>query len=143
MKFAKGPALFLVILSFVVQTVWAGDQKKSPQDAKVYIISPKDGETVSNPVRVLFGLKEMGVAPAGIFKENTGHHHLLIDVDKLPPMNAPIPSDAKHVHFGGGQTEVTLTLEPGKHTLQLLLADLAHVPHNSPVMSKKITITVK
>ena len=85
----------------------------------------------------------MGVAPAGVFKENTGHHHLLIDVEKLPDLTKPIPNDKNHVHFGGGQTETIVNLEPGTHTLQLLLGDLTHVPFNPPVLSEKITVTVK
>jgi len=118
-------------------------QKKSPAGAKNYIISVNNGDTVSSPVVIRFGLKGMGVAPAGILKANTGHHHLLIDVENLPPMDKPIPNDKNHVHFGGGQTETVINLEPGTHTLQLLLGDLAHVPFDPPVMSEKITITVK
>jgi hypothetical protein len=114
----------------------------SPAGAEVYIIAPKDGATVSSPVTVKFGLKGMGVAPAGTAMENTGHHHLIIDAD-LPPMDAPVPADANHVHFGKGQTETTVDLKPGKHTLQLLLADQSHIPHDPPIVSKKITITVK
>lgn len=115
----------------------------SPQGAKSYIISPKDGEAVTSPVTVIFGLKGMGVAPAGVEKENTGHHHLLIDVKKLPKANVPIPSDENHRHFGGGQTETQIELAAGKHTLQLLLGDFSHVPHDPVVASEKITITVK
>jgi hypothetical protein len=114
----------------------------SPQGAEVYFIAPKDGESVSGPVTIRFGLKGMGVAPAGIAFENAGHHHLIIDAE-LPSLDAPIPADAKHVHFGKGQTETTLTLAPGKHTLQLLLGDQLHVPHEPAVKSQKITITVK
>ena len=114
----------------------------SPAGAEVYFISPKDGETLSGPVSVKFGLKGMGVAPAGIALENTGHHHLIIDA-KTPPVDAPIPADANHVHFGKGQTETTLTLAPGKHTLQLVFGDLLHVPHDPAVISRKITITVE
>jgi uncharacterized protein DUF4399 len=114
----------------------------SPSGAQVYFISPKDGATLSSPVTVKFGLKGMGVAPAGSAIENTGHHHLIIDAD-LPPLDAPVPADANHVHFGKGQTETTVELKPGKHTLQLLLADQSHIPHDPAVMSKKITITVK
>ncbi len=114
----------------------------APNDAELYIISPRDGDTVTSPVTIQFGLKGMGVAPAGIDKPKTGHHHLLIDTD-VPPLNAPIPNDANHKHFGGGQTEVTLELAPGRHTLQLILGDMAHIPHDPPVMSRKITITVK
>jgi hypothetical protein len=118
------------------------DRTPSPAGAEVYIISPKDGDTVTSPVTVKFGLKGMGIAPAGVAFENTGHHHLIIDAD-LPPMDTPVPADAQHVHFGKGQTEAKIDLKPGKHTLQLLLGDQLHIPHNPPVVSKKITITVK
>jgi hypothetical protein len=91
---------------------------------------------------VRIGLRNMGVAPAGIDKPNTGHHHLLIDTD-LPPLDAPVPNDFNHIHLGNGQTEVRVTLPPGRHTLQLLVADRAHVPHDPPVVSKKITIRVR
>jgi hypothetical protein len=114
----------------------------SPAGAEVYFITPKDGATVTSPVTVKFGLKGMGVAPAGTAIENTGHHHLIIDAE-LPPLDAPVPADANHVHFGKGQTETTVDLKPGKHTLQLLLADQSHIPHDPAVVSKKITITVK
>ena len=114
-----------------------------PADAEVYIISPKDGDTVGKEFKVVFGLKGMGVAPAGIKMANTGHHHLLVDVTKLPDMSLPIPADKNHLHFGKGQTETTLKLEPGKHTLQLLLGNYLHIPHDKEVISKKITITVK
>jgi hypothetical protein len=114
----------------------------APPGAEVYFISPKNGATVHGPVTVRFGLKGMGVAPAGVQKDGTGHHHLLIDTD-LPPLDQPVPTDDHHKHFGAGQTETTLDLPPGKHTLQLLLGDAAHMPHDPPVMSKPITITVK
>ncbi|MGD8569037.1 MAG: DUF4399 domain-containing protein [Gammaproteobacteria bacterium] len=115
----------------------------APKNAKAYIISPKNGATVTSPVVVRFGLANMGVAPAGVDKANTGHHHLLIDVKKLPPMDKPIPSDDHHKHFGGGQTQTVLKLPKGKHTLQLLLGDKNHVPFSPPVMSEKITFTVQ
>lgn len=122
----------------------AGDTP-APPEAAVYFITPLDGDVLSSPVTVVFGLQDMGVAPAGVEKENTGHHHLLIDVP--PPsgeaLNEPIPADDHHRHFGGGQTEASVELAPGKHTLQLVLGDWNHVPHNPPVMSKQITITVK
>ncbi len=121
----------------------AVERTASPPGAEVYIISPRDGATVHSPVHVQFGLKGMGVAPAGVKFENTGHHHLLIDTDAPTDLSAPLPATDKIVHFGKGQTETTLTtLTPGKHTLQLLLADQNHIPHNPPVISKKITITV-
>jgi Domain of unknown function (DUF4399) len=116
---------------------------KSPEGAKVYIISPKNGATVTSPFLVQFGLKGMGVAPAGVTAPNTGHHHLLIDVDQMPDMNAPLPATDHIKHFGGGQTETELTLPPGRHTLQLVLGDATHTPHDKPVVSEKITITVK
>lgn len=117
----------------------------APEGAAVYFINLKDGDTVSNPVVIQFGLKGMGVAPAGTEKEKTGHHHLLIDVETPSgeTLNEPIPADDNHVHFGGGQTEITRELPVGTHTLQLVLGDWSHIPHNPPVMSEKITITVK
>jgi hypothetical protein len=120
----------------------AQERTPSAPTAEVYIISPKNGTTVHNPVLVQFGLKGMGIAPAGVKFDNTGHHHLLIDTDPPADMSAPLPATDNIVHFGKGQTETTVTLKPGKHTLQLLLADMSHVPHQPPVISKKITITV-
>jgi len=113
-----------------------------PEGAEVYIISPHNGETVSSPVTVRFGLKNMGVAPAGVEHANTGHHHLVIDAD-LPPPGVPIPASEHYVHFGGGQTQATINLEPGTHTLQLIMGDYMHVPFDPVVASEKITITVK
>lgn len=120
----------------------AADRTPAPEGASVYIVSPADGATVSSPVTVVFGLKGMGVAPAGTESEKTGHHHLIIDAP-LPPADEPIPADDNHVHFGGGQTEYTIELLPGTHTLQLLLGDLNHVPHDPVVASEPITITVE
>jgi hypothetical protein len=120
----------------------AGQRTPSPPGAEVYIISPKNGATVHSPVLVQFGLKGMGVAPAGVKFDGTGHHHLLIDTEAPADLGAPLPATDKIVHFGKGQTETTVTLTPGKHTLQLLLADQNHVPPQPPVISKKITITV-
>jgi hypothetical protein len=122
---------------------FAQERTPSPAGAEVYIISPKDGATVHNPVRVQFGLKGMGIAPAGMKYDNTGHHHLLIDSDPPAAESAPLPATDKIVHFGKGQTETTVTLPPGKHTLQLLFADANHIPHSPPLLSKKITINVK
>jgi hypothetical protein len=116
---------------------------KAPETAKVYIISPKTGDTVTAPFTVQFGLKGMGVAPAGVTNANTGHHHLLIDVATMPDMNAPLPANDNIRHFGAGQTETELTLPAGKHTLQLVLGDYLHTPFEKPVVSEKITITVK
>ncbi len=108
----------------------------------VYFINIKDGDVVESPVFIQFGLSGKGVAPAGIAKENTGHHHLLINVDDLD-LSRPIPSSKNHLHFGGGQTETSIDLPPGKHELQLLLGDMYHVPHSIPLISEKITILVK
>jgi hypothetical protein len=129
-------------LALAATVVSAQDRMASPADAQVYIISPKDGAKVSSPVTVQFGLKGMGIAPAGVKIENTGHHHLLIDSDAPTDLSQPLPASDKVVHFGKGQTETQVKLTPGKHTLQLLLGDSTHVPHNPPVISKKITITV-
>jgi hypothetical protein len=113
----------------------------APADAKVYFVGLKDGDTVPQKATIYFGLVNMGVAPAGIKKPNTGHHHLLVDA-KLPPLDQPIPNDFTHLHFGAGQTEATVDLPLGKHKLQLLLGDENHVPHNPPVMSEPITVNV-
>jgi Domain of unknown function (DUF4399) len=113
----------------------------APADAMVYFLSPENGATVTSPFTVRFGLRGMGVAPAGVTNPNTGHHHLIVDAD-MPPENLPIPNDEQHRHFGTGQTEVELTLPPGQHTLQLVLGDALHIPHQPPVVSEKITITV-
>jgi hypothetical protein len=122
----------------------AAAQTPSPANASVYIINIKDGDTVSSPFKVQFGLAGMGVAPAGVEKPNTGHHHLIIDTTlSADELKAPIPADAKHLHFGGGQTEAMVTLPPGQHTLQLVLGDWSHVPHVPPVMSSVIKVTVK
>lgn len=114
----------------------------APPDAKVYIISPANGARVTSPFVVRFGLAGMGVAPSGVDAEGTGHHHLLIDTDELPAKGQPIPADEHHLHFGKGQTQTTLTLPPGQHTLQLLLGDHRHIPHDPPVISDRITVTV-
>ena len=115
----------------------------SPEGAEVYFISPADGETVDGTFTVRFGLRGMGVAPAGADLPNTGHHHLLIDQKDGFNPSLPLPMTEKIRHFGGGQTETTLTLSPGSHTLQLVLGNHLHVPHNPPVVSKIITITVR
>lgn len=134
----------LVAMMFVVLPLMAhaADRSPSPDNAEVFIVAPKDGEEVTNPVVIKFGIKGMDVAKAGTQIPNTGHHHLLVDAE-LPALDQPIPKDANHMHFGGGQTEATLTLTPGKHTLQLLLGDGNHVPHHPAVISKVIIITVK
>ena len=110
--------------------------------SELYFIEPKDGQVVEKTFVVKFGLKGFGVAPAGYDINNTGHHHLLIDIE-LPDLNKPIPADANHLHFGGGQTEALLTLSPGEHKLRLLMGNYLHIPHEKPLISKEITIIVK
>jgi Domain of unknown function (DUF4399) len=140
MKYLK---LVCMVTSLLVTTGVVAGGSSSNDGAKVYILSPGDGATVSNPVTVRFGLSGMGVAPAGVNKDKTGHHHLLIDLKTLPDFSHPIPNDEHHRHFGGGQTEVILELTPGKHSLQLLLGDYSHIPHNPPVLSESVVITVE
>jgi len=131
--------LFAVMLGMPCFIAAAAD---SPPGAKVYFISPQHGQTVSSPVVVRFGLKGMGVAPSGVEMAKTGHHHLIVDAP-LPDLTVTIPTDDHHLHFGGGQTESEITLSPGQHTLQLVLGDYLHIPHTPPVVSERITITVK
>jgi Domain of unknown function (DUF4399) len=136
-------ALAVLSVTAVTRIAEAQDfRQPSPAGAKVYFIEPRDGATITGPVVVKFGLTGMGVAPAGTEKKDTGHHHLLIDTKLADPM-AAIPADDKHRHFGNGQTETSVTLAPGTHTLQLVLADHQHIPHNPLVASEVITITVK
>jgi hypothetical protein len=136
-------AISMVLLIFPSSILAEGLISESPGNAEVYFIQPVDGQTVKENVKINFGLKNMGVAPAGTDRKNTGHHHLLIDTDVLPDLAQPLPATDKIRHFGGGQTETEITLSPGKHTLQLILGNYAHVPHSKPVMSSKITITVE
>lgn len=132
----------LVLLPLTALAQAGLPREAAPEGGEVYFITPQDGEVVEGPVTVRFGLRGMGVAPAGVDKPMTGHHHLLIDTG-LPRLDLPVPNDATHRHFGGGQTEVTLELPPGEHTLQLLVADARHVPHDPAIQSEVITITVK
>ena len=131
-------ALFLSALALT-----AHGATPAPKIAEVDIISPAHGEVVSSPVTVKFGLSNMGVAPAGVDKANTGHHHLLINLSDPPALDKPLPADKQHVHFGGGQTQTVLQLPPGEHTLQLLMGDMNHIPHSPPVLSDKISIVVQ
>jgi Domain of unknown function (DUF4399) len=136
------PVLAAMLVGFVLAVPHAHAQQSTmPPDAKVYILWPPDGAVIKGAFWVRMGLSGAGIAPAGVDKPNTGHHHLLVDTD-LPPLDQPIPNDHNHLHFGLGQTEARLDLPPGKHTLQLLLGDANHVPHQPPLYSKKITITV-
>lgn len=137
-------SIFLNLVIFVLFFPYqAFARTPSPEGALVYIISPADGEGVRSPVVIKFGLQGMGIAPAGVDKKNTGHHHLLIDAKVFPALDKPIPSDKHHKHFGKGQTETVLELSPGTHTLQLILGDKTHIPFDPPLVSGKITILVK
>jgi hypothetical protein len=132
----------LVVVCALLAGLGAGDLKPMPENAKAYIIWPADGQVIpGGKFWVRMGLSNAGVAPAGIEKAATGHHHLLVDTD-LPPLDQEIPNDKNHLHFGLGQTEAHLELPPGRHTLQMLFADANHVPHDPPLYSKKITIIV-
>ena len=135
--------IIVLVLAFPTNILAHGDEneKEYKPAAKAFIVSPKDGAKVSRTFKVQFGLMGMNVSPAGIAKKNSGHHHLLIDGKKLPNLNAPLGAEV--THFGGGQTETEVTLEPGKHTLQLILGDHLHRPHTPPVVSKKITVIVE
>ena len=134
----------LLIVALAGIPAMALSETAAPPGASVYIISPKDGDTVSSPFKVQFGLTGMGIAPAGVEKPKTGHHHLIIDATlSAEELKQPIAADAKHVHFGGGQTEAIVTLPPGQHTLQLVLGHWSHVPFDPPIMSPVVTVTVK
>jgi hypothetical protein len=135
------PILLIALIALGAPFAAAAETPPATKGATVEILSPADGATVTSPVLVQFGLAGMGVAPAGVERDNTGHHHLIIDA-KLPDLSLPIPSNAHYRHFGGGQTQVSVELEPGTHTLQLLLGNYLHIPHDSPIVSKPITITV-
>src|SRR5579863_8690826 len=135
-------ALIITALLLGAAPAFAQERTASPAGAEVYLIAPKDGARVHSPVLVQFGLRGMGIAPAGVKFDNSGHHHLLIDTDAPADLGTPLPATDKIVHFGKGQTETRLTLTPGRHTLQLLFADQNHIPHSPPLLSRKITITV-
>ena len=129
---------FLSLFSISLHSI---ELTPSPSNASVYFLSPADEESINGKVKVRFGLENFGVAPAGIQIENTGHHHLIIDA-VLPSLNMPIPADDNYIHFGKGQTEVELELSKGTHTLQLLLGDFRHIPHDPPIYSKRIEVYV-
>ena len=143
-KIIVAASAFAAAALCTIGTASAQSPTPSPAGASVYIINPKDGDVLTSPFKVQFGLTGMGVAPAGVEKPNTGHHHLIIDTKLTDEeLKAPIPGDAKHVHFGAGQTEAMITLPAGQHTLQLVLGDWSHIPLVPPVMSEPITIEVK
>ncbi len=136
--------LILALGISLAAVAMSADRQAAPAGAEVYIITPSNNATVHGPITVRFGLKGMGIAPAGIKFDNTGHHHLLVDTDVSElKLDAPMPATDKILHFGKGQTETSLTLAPGKHTLQLVFADYLHQSFDPPLLSKKITITVK
>src|SRR6476660_3267831 len=145
-RFAKS-AMVVLIVSAATCGVALAEEKRtggptpSPEGAEVYFSDLKDGATIPPKATIRFGLREMGVAPAGSDRPNSGHHHLLIDTD-LPPLDQPIPNDFNHLHFGGGQTEAEVTLKHGEHTLQLLFGDKDHIPHTPPLMSQRIKVNV-
>lgn len=143
--FTKAAAIVALTASMAL-----AERTAAPEGASVYFVNLEDGATVSSPVKVVFGLSGMGVAPAGTEKENTGHHHILLNrpplgegPDGAEELEYGLPADDNHIHFGGGQTEVSLDLPPGEHTLQLVLGDLNHVPHDPPITTEVITITVE
>ena len=134
----------LLILGLIAAgNAYALERTAAPEGASLYFIDLKDNQTVEQELVVRFGLRGMGVAPAGIKVDKTGHHHLLIDADLPEDLSQPLPNDEQHRHFGGGQSETTVTLTPGTHTLQLVLGDFLHVPFDPPIVSPKITVTVK
>lgn len=141
----RNPAMLssAILAATLLVVTGVSAREPAPAGAEVYIVSPQDGAKIKGPVTVVFGLKGMGVAPAGIKFDGTGHHHLLVDSDPPADLSQPLPANEKTIHFGKGQTETTLTLSPGKHTLQLVLGDMLHVPHEPAVVSKKITIVVE
>ena len=138
--------LFVITLGFIMnvsEAVAADFISHAPDSARVYISEPVDGQTVPETFTVKFGLSGMGVAPAGVDVENTGHHHLLVDVEGLPDLTTSLPKSDRLRHYGGGQTETELSLPPGNHTLQLVLGNSLHIPHDHPVISEKVRVLVR
>jgi len=146
MRYFQAPFLMtvgiLIAISGLAAPGSAAERQPAPKDAYAYIGWPNNGEVVTQRFKVWLGLRNFGVAPAGVNRANTGHHHLLIDTD-LPPLDEQIPNDKNHIHLGAGQTETFVELPPGRHTIQLLMGDYDHIPHDPPVMSKKITVIVR
>lgn len=154
LKTATKAPLTIAIVAIAIFAAFSmplqAEMSTAPEGAKVYFENLKDGDTVKSPVTIKFGIEGMEIAPAGTKKENSGHHHLLVDrpplgegEDGKEELTNPLPADENHIHFGKGQTEKTLELTPGSHTLQLVLGDHSHIPHNPPVTSDVITITVE
>lgn len=141
----KKLGLIMVAVAGLAGLSQPGLAQRTPaqKGAYAYIGWPNDGEVINScRFRMWVGLRHMGVAPAGVEKAGTGHHHLIVDAD-LPPLDEPIPNNPNYIHFGGGQTEFIVELSPGKHTLQLLMGDARHIPHDPPVMSRQRTVTVR
>jgi hypothetical protein len=143
MKIARQTLVITLLLSLACATSWAVDRSPSPEGAEAYFISPMNGARVERRFTVKFGLRGMGVAPAGVDVPNTGHHHLLIDADPMSDLGQPLPANAQVRHFGKGQTEAEIELEPGTYTLQLVLGNHLHIPHEPPVVSGTIRVTVE
>jgi len=141
MKIARAILLSLLLVPFASPAQAQG--KPAPKDAVLYFVWPQNGAVIKGGFWARFGLRNMGVTHAGDDYPNAGHHHLLVDVNEPLNPNEPIASDKSHMHFGAGQTEARIELPPGKHTLQLVLGDASHYPFNPPVVSEKITITIK
>lgn len=135
--------ILICITLFFVSPVSSYDGQYSNTNKRVFFINLNDGDSVTSPVTIKFGINGMNIVPAGVDKPTSGHHHLLINLDKLPDMSMPIPADKNHLHFGKGQTETSIELPKGKHTLQLLLGNHIHIPHKIPLLSEKIEIIVK
>ena len=129
----------LMKILFIISTIFATFSINA--NPKVYFINLEEGDRVESPFLIQFGLSGMGIAPAGTDRSNTGHHHLLINVDDID-LSKPIPSSSNHIHFGGGQTESLVDLMPGNYSMQLVLGDMTHTPHNPPIISQRINITV-
>jgi hypothetical protein len=141
-RVSGGLSVILLVLGGYALAADAPAPVPSPEGAEAYFISPTNGAELTPTFIVRFGLRGMGVAPVAVDVPKTGHHHLLVDAAELPPLDAPLPANDHVIHFGGGQTETEITLAPGTHTLQLVLGDYLHRPHDPPVISDKITITV-
>ena len=139
----KTQAVLVAVVLTMLPVAASSQGTRAPADAFLYIIWPPDGATVKGAFWCRFGLRNMGVTQAGSNAANSGHHHLLIDGNDPLDSNEPIPQDKNHLHLGAGQTEARIELQPGKHTLQLVLGDAKHYLFNPPVISKKIAITVK
>ena len=135
--------ILICMILFFVSPVSSNDGQHSNKNKRIFFTNLSDGESVTSPVTVRFGIKGMSIVPAGINKPMYGHHHLLINLENLPDMTMPIPADKKHLHFGKGQTETIIELPKGKHSLQLLLGNYMHVPHKVPFLSEKIEIIVE